>query len=119
MTYERHLSTSWIYDLIAAQRGDQAARARLGRHAHEFDVESRANPSTTAGTGGEFAPPVWLIPLFAPSAAGGRIIADLIDRNGNLFVSDETFAEYGSAAFEFIIDIAQHFEAMTDDLFFE
>lgn len=37
----------------------------------------------------------------------------------NLFVSDETFAEYGSAAFEFIIDIAQHFEAMTDDLFFE
>ena len=36
----------------------------------------------------------------------------------DLFVSDDIFAAYGAAAFEFISEIAQHFEANGDDLFF-
>ena len=36
----------------------------------------------------------------------------------DLFVSDDTFAAYGAAAFEFINEIAQHFEDKADDLFF-
>lgn len=36
----------------------------------------------------------------------------------DLFVSGETFAAYGAAAFEFINEIAQHFEGKADDLFF-
>lgn len=36
----------------------------------------------------------------------------------DLFVSDDTFAAYGAAAFDFINEIAQHFEARADDLFF-
>lgn len=36
----------------------------------------------------------------------------------DLFVSDDIFAAYGEAAFELINEIAQHFEARSDDLFF-
>jgi hypothetical protein len=35
----------------------------------------------------------------------------------DLFVSDDTFAAYGAAAFELIHEIAQCFEAKADDLF--
>lgn len=36
----------------------------------------------------------------------------------DLFVSDDIFAAYGAAAFEFITAIAAHFEARADELFF-
>jgi len=96
-TYEPWKPQSWFIDMITSQRGDFEAAARLARHAEEFAVEVRANPAllgpleqrtnpgTTLGQGGEFAPPLWVIPLFSPAAAGGRIVADLIDRVGNLY----------------------------------
>ena len=81
-----------------------AARERLARHAHEVDVEartdatireylreiraspqslrgqtdfeSRVNPNTTAGTGGEFVPPLWLVSQYAPFLRPTRIAAN-------------------------------------------
>ena len=37
----------------------------------------------------------------------------------DLFISDDTFAAYGDSAYEFIIEIAQHFESNADELFFQ
>ena len=74
---------SFILDLA---RGDADSRARLARHAHEMAVESRVNPNTTLGTGGEFTPPLWAIGLFGVAPQGARILSDLIDRVGNRFV---------------------------------
>lgn len=50
------------------------ARDRLARH----EVEQRTNLRVVAGTGGEFAPPLWVIEQFATIARAGRVIADLV-----------------------------------------
>jgi hypothetical protein len=86
-TYEPYKQVSWFVDRALAElRNDAGAHDRLTRHMHEVDVEQRANPSTTATRGGEFAPPLWLTNLASPAAAGGRVLADLIDYNGNRFL---------------------------------
>jgi HK97 family phage major capsid protein len=76
------------------------ARGRLAQHAKEVDIElrsataaerrsfdnfldrtgasyeQRVNPNTTAGTGGEFVPPLWLVSQFAPFKRATRTFAN-------------------------------------------
>lgn len=83
-------------------REAQAGRERLAQHAKEMDVETqklatesrgqfnrfvdmyegsyeaRVNPNTTAGTGGEFVPPLWLVSQYAPFQRAGRVIANRV-----------------------------------------
>ena len=77
------------------------AQARLNQHRKEIDVEARSNddlrrtldemrmtptslreqrvnPNTTAGTGGEFVPPLWAMSQYAAYARPGRVIANRI-----------------------------------------
>lgn len=78
------------------------ARERLARHAKEVDVEyramstdekrtfnqfldreagsyeSRVNPNTTAGTGGEFVPPLWLVAQYVPFLRPARVAANRV-----------------------------------------
>lgn len=63
---------SYFRDLFNATRGDDGARRRL-----TAAQETRAS-TTTAGAGGEFAPPLWLIEDFVELARPGRVTADLI-----------------------------------------
>lgn len=88
LTYERDAPHSFFRDMVRAtpRFQDTDAQARLDRHKVEMDVELRANPTTALSRGGEFAPPKWLIDHFAVAPAGGRVLADLIDNAGNLFV---------------------------------
>ena len=41
-------------------------------------AETRANPSTTFGQGGEFVPPLWLVSSYAPLVRPDRIIANRV-----------------------------------------
>lgn len=70
---------SFFRDLRNAQRGDQSAIERLARNNSETQVESRAlgNTNGTGGSGGEFAPPAWLVSEFIRLARPGRVTADL------------------------------------------
>ena len=68
--------TSFFRDLYAARRGDYGAAERLHRNNALAGTERRAG-STTAGAGGEFAPPGWLIDEFVALARPGRVTADL------------------------------------------
>lgn len=76
------------------------ALARLQRHQSEVDVEAgkdkqvaaalrelrrtpagmeqRTNPNTTAGTGGEFVPPLWLVSQYVPFMRPGRVFANRV-----------------------------------------
>jgi len=82
------------------------ARERLARHAKEVEIEARTNndlarrlreirstpnglrqagefeqrvnPNTTAGTGGEFVPPLWLVSQYAPFKRPGRVFANRV-----------------------------------------
>jgi hypothetical protein len=75
LTYEPLSPHSFLLDIARAEATkDERAKARLERHA----VEMRTNPNTTTGTGGEFAPPGYLIDHFTASAKVGRHFADLI-----------------------------------------
>jgi HK97 family phage major capsid protein len=102
-TYHSRGKHSYFLDRIQAERGDNQARARLERHGKEVDaelerrdqaaerelrdaqepggplegVEFRANPNRTAGQGGTFAPPVWLIDRFAGQPRAKRVLAAL------------------------------------------
>lgn len=104
MTYERrNVRRSYFADLWNADRGDRAARERLGRHREEMDtvlaeravdlVEGRdvpkgtefieGDPSTRdlAGadtSGGEFVPPLWMVDQYAELARAGRPTANLV-----------------------------------------
>src|ERR1039458_3352123 len=53
------------------RRNERAMRA-LG------NFEYRVEPNTNQGTGGYFAPPLWLNQLFATANRPGRVLADLI-----------------------------------------
>lgn len=46
------------------------------------DYEERVNPNTTAGTGGEFVPPLWEVSKYAYMARPGRVIANRIPSQG-------------------------------------
>jgi HK97 family phage major capsid protein len=70
---------SFFADLRAANIGDNAARDRLQRHASEMRVEKR-DLTTTAGAGGEFIPPLWLMDRWIPLLRSSRAIADSLTR---------------------------------------
>jgi HK97 family phage major capsid protein len=77
--YEPGSPHSFLLDVARATAWqDEAANERLHRHQQ---YEMRTNPNTTTGTGGEFAPPGYLIDLFTTSAKTGRHFADLIGSN--------------------------------------
>jgi hypothetical protein len=84
---------SYFLDLYAAEKGNTQARERLERHGRQMDdlarhasrrelqgaeYETRINPSTEVGHGGEFAPPLWLIQQFATARRPGQILQQLI-----------------------------------------
>lgn len=75
LMYEQGSSHSFFMDLAKAAGGkDEYAQFRLQRHA----IETRTNPNTTVGTGGELAPPAYLTQLFATAAKVGRHFPDLV-----------------------------------------
>ena len=80
LTYaEERQDVSFFQDLARSSlQEDNAATERLVRHQREIDVETRTAPNTTAGTGGEFAPPMWVIEKFATAARAGRVLGDLV-----------------------------------------
>lgn len=103
MTYDQHSRNSYMRDLAALmvpQSGldAQGASLRMAQHHKEAEIEarrdsklaaalgemrrtpgareSRVNPNTTAGTGGEFVPPLWLVAQYVPFVRPGRVFAD-------------------------------------------
>lgn len=77
MTYEERGDQSFVKDMIRAHtRNDSGAWERLARHNQEAAVELRAI-NTTDTSGGDFAPPIWLINEFAEFARAARVTADL------------------------------------------
>jgi HK97 family phage major capsid protein len=74
-------AVSYYRDLARAQLfGDREAGDRLMRHgAAQNDKESRAlgNTNATGGSGGEFAPPDWLVGDFVALVRPGRATAQL------------------------------------------
>jgi len=82
-TYHRGAtSPSFFRDVWTAQRGDADAADRLRRSNREVGMESRAlgNTGATGGSGGEFAPPAWIIDQYVKLARPGRVTADLFHR---------------------------------------
>jgi HK97 family phage major capsid protein len=81
-TYRPDGPHSFFADLGAVHRGqDFDAAQRLFCHEQETGaIETRTNPNTTAGTGGEFAPPLWVIERFQTVARAGRVLGDLVNK---------------------------------------
>ena len=82
-TYHRGASSpSFFRDIWTAQRGDADASDRLRKNAREVGTEQRAlgNTGATGGSGGEFAPPAWIIDQYVKLARPGRVTADLFHR---------------------------------------
>jgi len=78
---------SFFRDLAAVQKPMSAsfdeARGRLiAAQERRALSNSVADVSTAAGTGGEFAPPLWLVDEFVTLARPGRVTADLMNRQG-------------------------------------
>jgi len=61
-------------DLDAEQRGTYARFMESIEGAYE----QRVNPNTTAGTGGEFVPPLWLVSQYVPYVRPTRICANRV-----------------------------------------
>lgn len=76
LTYREDTEFSFFQDMIDSERGSYDASDRLARHGRE--MEERAHPDRTQGTGGYFAPPLWLNDRFASVPRPGRVLADLI-----------------------------------------
>jgi len=78
----RPTGDSFFADLINARRGDRNAVDRLARNNSERGLESRAlgNTNATGGSGGEFAPPAWLVDEFVKLARPARVTADLFHK---------------------------------------
>lgn len=101
--YFRDLGT--IAQSMAEPVDPEPARRRLFQHAKEIEIESRTNPvlermlrevrstpdsiaqsdfearvnpNTTAGTGGEFVPPLWLVAMYVPFVRPGRVCANRV-----------------------------------------
>jgi HK97 family phage major capsid protein len=104
-SYFRDIATIAAAQLTGAD--PSAARERLSRHAREVEVEARTNPAvremlngiqrdmkfrsgavtdfekrvnpnTTAGTGGEFVPPLWKVSDYAKLLRPGRVFANRV-----------------------------------------
>lgn len=79
-----NIQRSYFRDLAKAKVGDDVeARERLQRHAAQMADEQRAlgNTNTTGGSGGEFAPPTWLVSEYIKLARAGRVTADLFKKS--------------------------------------
>lgn len=70
---------SFFRDMRDARLGNREAADRLGRNQEARASENRAI-STTAGAGGQFAPPAWLVDEFVALARAGRVTADLCNK---------------------------------------
>lgn len=73
-------SPSFFRDLRNAQLGDAGAIDRLRRNNEEVGLQTRAlgNTGGVGGSGGEFAPPGFLVEEFVRLARPGRVTADLL-----------------------------------------
>jgi len=72
-------SPSFFKDLRDSRLGSRDAADRLSRNQEARASENRAI-STTAGAGGQFAPPAWLVDEFVNLARPGRVTADLLNK---------------------------------------
>ena len=76
-----HQRSFWKDAATSALRigNEQGASERLARHAAQMGGETRAlgNTNTTGGSGGELAPPLWLVQDYIKLARAGRVTADL------------------------------------------
>lgn len=85
--YHRGLAgRSYFRDLAkAAIDGDSTARENLTRSARatadELQTRALGNTNTTGGSGGEFAPPLWLVEDYVKLARAGRVTADLMNHS--------------------------------------
>lgn len=103
-SFFRDMATIASNAIGANVAGEAQARERMARHNQEVEVETRkldrenrgsfnrfidqfgegasyearVNPNTTAGTGGEFVPPLWLVADYAPLERAGRVIANRV-----------------------------------------
>lgn len=80
--YQRGGKNSFFLDAMRAQTDPDAAErlrrnAKLREEADRRDGIQRAISGNTAGSGGEFVPPLWLESQFVELARPGRITADL------------------------------------------
>ncbi|GAA3089615.1 HK97 family phage major capsid protein [Kribbella aluminosa] len=74
-------SPSFFRDMRSARLGDADAADRLRRNTAARGLETRVGDmSTGAGTGGQFAPPAWLVDEFVALARAGRVTADLMHK---------------------------------------
>jgi len=97
LVYAEEAPTSFFQDLVRSKTlHDEHATERLERHQKQMiveaprdekrvekladgtEVEYRANPNSTAGTGGEFDVPLWLVNKFATAGRAGRPFGDLL-----------------------------------------
>lgn len=99
LTYRQDGDHSWFRDRILTATGRDAgpgAAERMRRHDQEMrgilgdrgsaayktiraaGFEYRVEPNTNTGTGGNFAPPLWVNEMFATAKRQMRVLADLI-----------------------------------------
>lgn len=94
LTYERHSQHSYFRDLALRETHVDSA-ARLNAHAREMavvtkelrkspppelELEYRINPNLTPGTGGYFAPPLWIEESYAGLPRPGQCLTRLMPR---------------------------------------
>jgi len=85
--YNPESRDSYFFDLYKSGQGDSSARERLDRHSMQFRADERTRnvpefraASTTAGSGGEFAPPLWLIDKYIAAVRPARATADAVTK---------------------------------------
>ncbi|GAC1375433.1 MAG: hypothetical protein NVSMB4_03650 [Acidimicrobiales bacterium] len=76
---------SYFRDLVSSRwAGDEAAAGRLRRNnemvAGSPELRALGNTNTTGGSGGEFAPPEWIVDEWVHLARPGRVVADLFHK---------------------------------------
>jgi HK97 family phage major capsid protein len=83
--YNPESQNSYFKDMLDARNGNSGAQERLERHSKAFnDHVSRSSSkevralTTTAGAGGEFSPPVWLINDYIKALRPARATADIL-----------------------------------------
>ena len=78
--YAKNGAHSYFRDLYVMQRGgtDPAVVERLTRHqAHEVEKRALGNTNAAGGSGGEWAPPSWVIDEWIGLIRPGRVLANL------------------------------------------
>jgi len=85
--YNPESRDSYFFDQYKSGQGDSGARERLDRHSMQFRADERTRnvpefraASTTAGAGGEFAPPIWLIDKYIAAVRPARATADAVTK---------------------------------------